>query len=75
MDTHIPARNSLLQEGGEEATGPPGTAKSGTIMVSKYMEDMGGKERPRGSCPAETKRSETAKAMKRRVMWEEVLER
>lgn len=58
MDTHIPARSSLLQEGGEEATGPPGTVKSGTIMVSKYMWDMGGKEGPRGSCPIETERSE-----------------
>lgn len=75
MDTHIPARSSLLQEGGEEAIGPPGTAKSGTTMVSKYMWDMGRKEGPRGSCPVETEMFEEAKGMKRRVMWEEVLER
>lgn len=39
------------------------------------MGDMGGKERPKCSCPMETDRSEEAKAMKNRVIWEEMLER
>lgn len=39
------------------------------------MGDMGGKEGPRGSYPMETDRSAEAKAMKNRMIWEEMLER
>lgn len=57
--TRLPEVDRL---GGEEKTW--GARQSGAIVVSKYMVDMGEKERQNGSCHVERDRSEEVKPMR-----------